>query len=162
MDIGKLQALGKMLKAADEQEKQSRKSPMTRRWFIRALAATAAAVAVGASLKGKADVGPDGLCGTNTGGCSGGNTCSTSNSCATTGNTCAPNTCVNNNTCGCGALDNTNPNTCTPNNCSPNSCGGATGSNTCNASNPCSVSNTCTGSNTCPTGDSCPTYSWFA
>ena len=149
MNDDKLKAIGKILNAADEQEQQSRKSAMSRRWFIRTLGGVAAAVAMGAGSKANAVV-CDGcntgtlhpcplqyVCHTGDTCGTGGNTCNSGNTCETTFDCTKSNECVVNNVC------------YTTNHCSPsNTCDNG---NICLSSNQCtSMANTCTRNNTPP------------
>src|SRR6185437_7099606 len=129
-----LKALSEELKDADAQERQSRKSAMSRRGFVRtlsfsAIVASASLVALQADAKN---------CGSNnSAGCSGNNFCGT-NTCTATANTCNPNECATSNHCG--GQSGGNQNTCTP--------------NTCDHGNTCASGNTCK-PNTCITENDC-------
>ena len=93
MNIDKLQALAKALKATDEQEQQTRKSVMSRRWFVRTLLGTVASAAIlGMGSSAKAID------------CDEMNACSSMNVCGPapntcSGNTCSPNVCISSNLC---------------------------------------------------------------
>ena len=138
----KLKALGEELKAADEQERQARKSVTSRRGFVRILSYTAvAAIAGSAIFNANASA-----CGSNTTPCSGNTECNI-NTCGTTkSNTCDPNECIISNTCG--TTSGGSSNTCDHNTCDHG--------NTCYEGDTCNHGNTCdknicdaSGGNTC-------------
>ena len=147
MNFDKLNAISKMLNTVDEQEQQTRKSVMSRRWFVRTLAGSiVSAAAVAVALRAMA-------CEHNTcnpiNTCIAADTCTPSNLCATSntcnaGNTCSPsfNTCQTTNKC-VGANACTHDNNCdTGNTCNINTCNGG---NTCNSNNQCYTQNNCNG-----------------
>ena len=109
-----------MLNATDKQEQQSRKAVISRRWFVRSLAVTAAAIAAASLPKARAqDVVELLQCQhDNTKDCNGGtNICYDGNYCGTV-NTCSTNVCRAANECSSGTS-----NTCNrSNNCAPNQC----------------------------------------
>lgn len=171
-----LTVLRKELKAADALEQLTRRSIMSRRWFVRSLGVATGAVALGLLENANA-----GTCVTNTVGCSGSNSCTTNSCNSGTKNTCDPNTCgaggntcnsggantcthqnqcLQSNQCGCspyqGDSGGGGGNTCAPNECdNGNPCTNTCNPNTCYPQNLCSSSgNTCTGGDTvCPQGN---------
>jgi hypothetical protein len=143
----RLKGIAKFLKRADDREKGMRKQIMSRRLFVRTLS-VAAIGAAGIMIPTSAFA-----CGatqSNTGGCSGSNSCG-ENTCPTS-NTCDPNSCNSGNTC-------TGTNSCTTNTndgCAPNQIdngGHCATTNDC-AENKCKV-NECKGTNVCEENDLC-------
>jgi hypothetical protein len=131
-----LQRFHEELLSADHGEREVRHTPMSRRWFVRALTgAAASAVLVGSGGEAIANcTGSDSCGGTNT--CTGVNTCNP-NQC-TVANNCATNTCQGSNVC-------TAANTCSVSN-----------TENCNQSNSC-VTDTCTTTNVCTPSNTCDT-----
>src|SRR5882724_2217064 len=83
-----LKALREELKAVDAKEHETRRSAMSRRWFVRALTMTTAGIAVlGAQDAGAANCGGQS------------NSCTASLNSCTPSNTCSPNTCTTRNVC---------------------------------------------------------------
>jgi hypothetical protein len=164
MNTDKLKEIGSMLNDADKQEQQSRKTVMSRRWFVRTLTVTATAIAAASLQKAMGqEVQPGNLKNCNV--VTDNNVCTviTGNNVCSGGpagyNVCNINMCQVSNTCGCTwpTSGNVATNSCQTNWCQPNSCAAQNScvkSNTCNGSSPSSANSCTAGGTNTPRPDS--------